>query len=65
MVRQLKPTEVGLPLEIYCFSREKDWVVYEGIQSDIFDHVLAILPVFRLQAYQRVSGFEKPQKNAQ
>jgi miniconductance mechanosensitive channel len=64
MVRQLKPTEVGLPLEIYCFSREKDWITYEGIQSDIFDHVLAILPVFKLQAYQRVSGFERPQKNA-
>ena len=66
MVRQLPPTEIGIPLEIYCFSKEKDWVIYECIQSDIFDHVIAIMPVFKLRAYQRVSGtFEQPQKNAQ
>lgn len=62
MVRQLKPTELGIPLEIYCFSAQKEWVTYEAIQADIFDHILAILPVFKLQAYQRVSGLE--QKNA-
>ncbi|MFT4994259.1 MAG: miniconductance mechanosensitive channel [Paraglaciecola sp.] len=55
MVRQRPPTELGLPLEIYCFCRDKDWVVYEGIQADIFDHALAMLPVFGLRAYQRVS----------
>lgn len=55
MVRQLPPTELGLPLEIYCFSADKNWVNYEGIQADIFDHLLAILPVFKLRAYQRVS----------
>jgi miniconductance mechanosensitive channel len=66
MVRQLKPTEIGVPLEIYCFSKEKNWVAYEQIQSDIFDHVLAILPVFKLRAYQRVSNHnEQAQKNAQ
>jgi miniconductance mechanosensitive channel len=66
MVRQLPPTEIGIPLEIYCFSKEKDWVSYERIQSDIFDHVIAIMPVFKLRAYQRVSSnFEQPQKNAQ
>jgi len=66
MVRQLPPTEIGIPLEIYCFSKEKDWVIYECIQSDIFDHVIAIMPVFKLRAYQRLSGtFEQPQKNAQ
>ena len=58
MVRQLKPTEHGLPLEIYCFSAQKDWVAYEAIQADIFDHVLAMLPVFKLRAYQRIS--DKP-----
>jgi miniconductance mechanosensitive channel len=56
MVRQLPPKEIGIPLEIYCFSKEKDWVTYERIQSDIFDHVLAIMPVFKLRAYQRVSN---------
>lgn len=55
MVRQRPPTELGVPLEIYCFCANKNWVNYEGIQSDIFDHLLAILPAFKLRAYQRVS----------
>ena len=55
MVRQLPPTELGLPLEIYCFSSVKEWVKYEAIQADIFDHLLAMLPVFNLRAYQRIS----------
>ena len=55
MVRQLPPTELGVPLEIYCFSTDKNWINYEGIQADIFDHLLAILPAFDLRAYQRVS----------
>nr|WP_245921856.1 mechanosensitive ion channel family protein [Bowmanella denitrificans] len=55
MVRQLAPTELGLPMEVYCFSADKNWVSYEGIQSDIFDHFLAMLPAFGLRAYQRVS----------
>lgn len=55
MVRQRPPTEHGVPLEIYCFCADKNWTNYEGIQSDIFDHLLAILPAFRLRAYQRVS----------
>ncbi|RDV24005.1 mechanosensitive ion channel family protein [Alteromonas aestuariivivens] len=53
MVRQLPPSELGLPLEIYCFSADKDWVRYEKIQADIFDHVLAMLPQFDLRAFQR------------
>lgn len=55
MVRQLPPTELGLPLEVYCFSADKNWVNYEGIQADIFDHLFAMLPIFDLRAYQRVS----------
>jgi len=53
MVRQLPPNELGLPLEIYCFSAEKEWVKYEKVQSDIFDHVMAMLDLFDLRAYQR------------
>ncbi|MBU3021984.1 mechanosensitive ion channel family protein [Aestuariibacter sp. A3R04] len=53
MVRQLPPNELGLPLEIYCFSAKKEWVLYEKIQADIFDHIMAMLPVFDLRAYQR------------
>jgi len=53
MVRQLAPTELGLPLEIYCFSKTKEWIGYEKLQADIFDHVLAMMPFFNLHPYQR------------
>ncbi|MCC6303194.1 MAG: mechanosensitive ion channel family protein [Gammaproteobacteria bacterium] len=56
MVRQLNPTADGLPLEIYCFTRTTAWVEYENIQSDIFDHLLAILPEFGLRVFQHPSG---------
>lgn len=56
MVRQLQPTEKGIPLEIYFFSSEKNWVPYENIQSDIFDHILAIIPEFGLRVFQNPSS---------
>lgn len=56
MVRQLAPTEIGLPLEVYCFSNKQAWVDYEHVQSEIFDHLLSILPMFGLKVYQRVSN---------
>ena len=52
LVRQLAPTEKGLPIEIYVFVNDVRWVHYEGIQSDIFDHLLASLPIFGLRAFQ-------------
>ena len=52
LVRQLQPTAEGLPLEVYCFSNDVRWAFYEGIQSDIFDHLLAILPEFGLKVFQ-------------
>ena len=55
MVRQLQPTDAGLPLEIYCFTADVRWAFYEGIQSDIFDHLLAILPEFGLRVFQRMA----------
>jgi miniconductance mechanosensitive channel len=55
MVRQRPANELGLPLEIYCFSADKNWVSYEKIQADIFDHAFAMLPIFELRAYQRIS----------
>ncbi|WP_333607637.1 mechanosensitive ion channel family protein [Arsukibacterium sp.] len=58
MVRQLSPSADGLPLEIYCFTSTTAWVQYEGIQSDIFDHLLAILPEFGLRVYQHPSGMD-------
>lgn len=56
MVRQLSPTADGLPLEIYCFTNTVAWTQYEAIQSDIFDHLLAILPEFGLRVFQHPSG---------
>ncbi|UCG85458.1 MAG: mechanosensitive ion channel [Gemmatimonadota bacterium] len=56
MVRQLNPTPQGLPLEVYVFSSDIAWVSYEGIQSDIFDHIMAIVPEFGLRLYQQPSG---------
>jgi len=58
LVRQLQPTPEGLPLEIYVFTSDINWVPYEGIQSDIFDHILAIAPEFGLRVYQRPSGYD-------
>lgn len=52
MVRQLQPTEKGLPLEVYCFVSNTDWKYYENVQSDIFDHILAIMPEFGLRVCQ-------------
>ncbi len=53
MVRQMQPTEYGLPLQIYAFSNDKQWINYEEIQSDIFDHVLAATTMFDLKIYQK------------
>lgn len=56
MVRQLAPTSEGLPLEVYAFSNDINWVNYEVIQADIFDHILSIIPVFGLKVFQRFSS---------
>lgn len=58
MVRQLEPGSNGIPLEIYAFTNTTSWVEYEGIQSDIFDHVLAIVPEFGLRLYQLPTGHD-------
>lgn len=56
MVRQLQPTDHGIPVELYFFSAIKEWVIYEGVQADVFDHVLAIIPEFDLSVFQSPSG---------
>lgn len=58
LVRQLQATEHGVPLEIYAFSSDKNWIRYEAIQADIFDHIFAALPQFGLRAFQRTSAFD-------
>ena len=56
MVRQLQPTEQGIPMELYFFASTTDWIPYEDIQADVFDHILAVIPEFGLQVFQGVSG---------
>jgi len=56
LVRQLAPTEHGVPIEIYVFSNDQVWANYEEIQSDIFDHLLASIPEFGLRVFQNPSG---------
>ena len=56
LVRQLAPTESGLPIEVYVFSNNTNWIDYEGIQSDIFDHLIAATHYFDLKIFQKPSG---------
>ena len=56
LIRQLPPGEKGLPMEIYVFTNDTDWVRYESIQSDIFDHLMAIVSEFDLKVFQNPSG---------
>ena len=58
MVRQLAPTSSGLPLEIYAFTSSVEWTDYESVQSDIFDHILAIISLFDLKLTQSPSGHD-------
>lgn len=58
LVRQLKPTQNGLPIEVYVFSTEKRWTHYEAIQADIFDHILAATSEFDLRLFQNPTGHD-------
>ena len=58
-VRELAPTDTGVPLEIYCFTREVQWVPYERVQSEITEHLLAVLPCFGLRVFQRNSDIHQ------
>lgn len=57
MVRQLQPGPTGMPIQIYCFSVRQEWVAYEKIQADIFDHIMAVLPEFGLKVFQYSAQF--------
>jgi len=58
MVRQLASTESGIPLELYCFSNDQNWVKYEAIQADIFDHIFAMAPLFGVRIFQHPTGHD-------
>lgn len=56
MVRQLQPTPQGMPLELYFFSADKQWVAYETLQADVFDYVMASVPQYGLHVFQSPMG---------
>jgi miniconductance mechanosensitive channel len=62
MVRQLSATPTGLPLELYFFSNDQNWINYEKIQADIFDHLFAMVPIFDLKVFQHPTGYDWRQK---
>jgi miniconductance mechanosensitive channel len=64
MIRQLQPTSLGIPIEVYAFISETEWVRFEKTQSDIFDHILAIVPQFELRVFQSPTGEDLKQSNA-
>ena len=56
MVRHQAPTEMGIPVEVYCFSKDKRWENYEHIQANIFDHIIAAVPYFKLELFENPSS---------
>lgn len=58
IVRQLASGDSGLPLEIYAFTNDTNWMVYESVQSDIFDHIFAVAPEFGLRIFQNPTGYD-------
>ena len=58
-VRELAPTDTGVPLEIYCFTKQVQWIPYEEVQSEITEHLLAVLPCFGLRVFQRNSDIHQ------
>jgi miniconductance mechanosensitive channel len=60
MVRQLAPSSEGVPLEVYVFVKDKVWINYERIMSDIFDHLLAAIPYFKLECFEYASDSKFP-----
>jgi miniconductance mechanosensitive channel len=61
LIRQLPPGELGIPIEIYVFTNDTDWIKYEAIQADIFDHLMAVVNEFDLKVFQNPSGSDMKQ----
>ena len=58
IVRQLAPSEKGIPIELYLFVADTMWVNYEGIQANVFDHILAVINIFELRLFQNPTGYD-------
>lgn len=63
LIRELQDQGKGIPVELYLFTNDTNWGVYEGVQADIFDHIFAVLPLFELKAFQHISGNALQMKN--
>lgn len=64
LIRQLAPSDNGLPLQIYVFTTDNEWIEYEKIQSDVFDHVLAVVSEFDLKLFQKPTGYDVSNMNS-
>jgi len=58
LVRQLQPTEIGMPIEVYVFSTDQRWAEYEKIQAEIIEHIIAVVPLFELRIFQNPTGHD-------
>jgi miniconductance mechanosensitive channel len=65
LIRHLSPTEKGIPMEIYVFSKIQEWAPYEAVQADIFDHVLASISHFDLRVFQEPTGHDMQKMGSQ
>lgn len=63
VVRQLAPSEIGVPVEVYCFTKTKEWNSYEHVAADIFDHIFAVTPYFELSIFESPSGKDVRKKD--
>ena len=63
MVRQLQPLPEGLPVELYFFSTDKDWIPYERLQAKVFEHLFAVIGTFGLRVYQKPSSLDLERMN--
>ncbi len=61
LARTLEPSPTGIPLQLYCYTATTVWVEYEGIQGEIFDHLIGVMPLFGLALYQRSSDYSHRQ----
>ena len=61
LARTLEPSPTGIPLQLYCYTATTVWVEYEGIQGEIFDHLIGVMPLFGLSLYQRSSDYSNRQ----
>ena len=61
LARTQEPSPTGIPVQLYCYTNTTVWVEYEGIQGEVFDHLIGVMPLFGLSLYQRSSDYSNRQ----